>query len=125
MDTKNQFTVFLLSMAIGAVGGLLYGIFAILRWAFRAKKRKTIGFCLDIGFCICFAVFSVYASFLLHFPAFRGYICIGWGFGGALSLIFLRRIVAFLKKVCYNVFVKMVAKVKSKEKTLHKERIDI
>jgi hypothetical protein len=37
----------------------------------------------------------------------------------------LRRIVAFLKKVCYNVFVKMVAKVKSKEKTLHKERIDI
>ena len=126
MDTKNQFAYFLLSVAIGFVGGLLYELFALVRLLFRVKngKRKALGVGIDITFCICFAILCIYASFFLHFPDFRGYMCIGWLVGGIIYLKILHRIVAFLEKVCYNVLVKMVTKARSKEKTL-KERKDI
>ena len=126
MDTKNQFAYFLLSVAIGFVGGLLYELFALVRLLFRVKngKRKALGVGIDIMFCICFAILCIYASFFLHFPDFRGYICIGWLVGGIIYLKILHRIVAFLEKVCYNVLVKMVTKARSKEKTL-RERKDI
>lgn len=126
MDTKNQFAYFLLSVAIGFVGGLLYELFALVRLLFRVKngKRKALGVGIDITFCICFAILCIYASFFLHFPDFRGYMCIGWLVGGIIYLKILHRIVAFLEKVCYNVLVKMVTKARSKEKTL-RERKDI
>lgn len=126
MDTKNQFAYFLLSVAIGVVGGLLYELFALVRLLFRVKggKRKGLGIGIDIAFCICFAILCIYASFSLHFPDFRGYMCIGWLVGGIIYLKILHRIVAFLEKVCYNVLVKIVTKARSKEKTL-KERKDI
>ena len=124
MDTKNQFTYFLLSVAIGFVGGLLYELFALVRLLFHVKrgKWKGLGVGLDIAFCISFAILCIYASFCLHFPDFRGYMCMGWLVGGIIYLKILHRIVAFLEKVCYNVLVKMVTKAKSKEKTLKKER---
>ena len=127
MDTKNQFTFFLLSVAIGLVGGLLYELFALVRFLCRCNqgKRKMIGICLDALFCIGFAVWVVCASFFLHFPDFRGYMCIGWAVGGAIYLKILHRIVAFCENVCYNRLVKVVTKAKSKEKTLQKERKDI
>lgn len=126
MDTKNQFAYFLLSVAIGFVGGLLYELFALVRLLFRVKggKRKGFGIGIDIAFCICFAILCIYACFSLYFPDFRGYMCIGWLVGGIIYLKILHRIVAFLEKVCYNVLVKMVTKARSKEKTL-RERKDI
>ena len=127
MDTKNQFTFFLLSVAIGLVGGLLYELFALVRFLCRCNrgKRKIIGICLDVAFCISFAYLAVFVSFFLHFPRFRGYMCIGWLVGGTIYSTILHKIVAFCENVCYNVLVKMVTKAKGKEKTLQKERIDI
>jgi hypothetical protein len=127
MDTKNQFAFFLLSVAIGFVGGLLYGLCAFVRFLFRCNrgKRKMIGFCIDLAFCLAFAFWAIFASFSLRFPDFRGYMCIGWLVGGIIYLIFLHRILAFCGKICYNRLVKVVTKAKSKEKTLQKERIEI
>ena len=127
MDTKNQFTFFLLSVGIGLVGGLLYELFAVVRFLFRCNngKRKILGIGIDISYCIAFAILAVFLSFCLHFPDFRGYMCIGWLLGGAIYSRILRKTVAFCEKVCYNVLVKMVAKAKSKEKTLQKERMEI
>jgi hypothetical protein len=127
MDTKNQFTFFLLSIAIGVVGGLLYELFAFVRFLFRCNrgKRKMIGICIDVTFCISFAILAIFASFFLHFPDFRGYMCIGWLVGGTIYLTILHKILAICEKVCYNKLVKIVTKAKSKEKTLQKERIDI
>ena len=124
MDTKNQFTFFLLSVAIGVAGGLLYELFAVVRFLFRCNcgKRKILGIDLDITFCLAFAFFAIIASFYLHFPDFRGYMWIGWAIGGAIYLRILRKTVALCEKVCYNILVKIVAKAKSKEKTLQKER---
>ncbi|MBQ7948143.1 MAG: spore cortex biosynthesis protein YabQ [Clostridia bacterium] len=127
MDTKNQFAFFLLSIGIGFVGGLLYELFAFFRTLFGCDrgKRRALGVGLDITFCVCFAAMCIYLSFYLHFPDFRGYMCLGWVFGGIIYSKTLRRILAFSEKVCYNVLVRMVTKAKSKEKTLKKERKDI
>ena len=127
MDTKNQFVYFLLSVAIGAVGGLLYELFAIVRFLLRCDrgKRKMLGFAVDITFCMAFAIWVIFATYHLYFPDFRGYICIGWTLGWAIYSRILHKIVALCGKVCYNVLVKMVKKAKSKEKTLQKERLEI
>ncbi len=118
MDAKNQFTVFLASIAVGFVGGVFYEIFAFLRGVFGCEKgkNKILGNSFDIVFCILFAVFCIFASFLLHFPSFRGYMWLGFGLGGALYAKTLRRIVAFLEKVCYNMIRKLFIKAKSKKK---------
>ena len=122
MDTKNQFTFFLLSVGIGLVGGLLYELFAVVRFLFRCNrgKRKMLGIGLDITYCLAFSVLCIVLMYCLHFPDFRAYMWIGWLTGGAIYLRILRKMVAFCEKVCYNVLVKMLAKAKSKEKTLQK-----
>ena len=127
MDTKGQLTYFLLSLAIGFVGGLIYELFFLFRLFFSCDKgkRKGIGIGLDLGFCFCFAIWCIYTSFCLRFPDFRGYIGVGWVLGFIIYLKILHRILALLRKVCYNVLVRIVKKAKSKKKTLIKEREDI
>ena len=124
MDTKSQFTFFLLSVAIGLGGGLLYELFAVVRFLCRCNrgKRKMLDFLVDVAFSIVFAIWVIFSTAHLRFPDLQGYMCIGWLLGGALSSRILRKILALCGKVCYNVLVKIVAKAKSKEKTLPKER---
>ena len=124
MDTKSQFTFFLLSVGIGLVGGLLYELFAVVRFLCRCNrgKGKILGFSVDIAFCVAFAIWVIFASAYLRFPDLQGYMCMGWLLGWALSSRILHKILALCGKVCYNVLVKIVTKAKSKEKTLPKER---
>ena len=118
MDAKNQFAYFFLSIAVGFCGGLIYEIFAVLRFVFGCehKKRKTVGIILDLIFGTAFASFAIYTAFLLKFPSFREYMCIGYILGGIIYAKTLRRILAFYEKVCYNILARMVKRQKSKEK---------
>ena len=118
MDSKNQFTVFCLCIIVGFLGGILYEIFAFFRWICGCErgKNKIIGGILDVGFFICFAVFCVISTFLLSFSGFRVYFWLGFALGGTLYSKTLRRILAFLENVCYNVFRRIVNKAKSKKK---------
>lgn len=127
MDTSGQFVYFLLSVAVGLVGGLLYEVVFIIRFLFSCDKgkRKWISIGLDIGFCLCFSLWCIYTSFCLHFPDIRGYICLGWGLGFIIYFKILHRILAFFEKVCYNVLVRMVNKAKSKKKLFKKRGKDI
>ena len=122
MDTKNQFICFLLSVLIGFLGGVLYEIFAFFRLVFGCErgKRKGIGIALDLLFCVTFAVWGIFASFLFHFPAFRVYMSVGWLIGGIIYAKTLRRMVAFFQKICYTIYTKVVKKAKSKDKSLQK-----
>ncbi len=115
MDSQNQFGVFCCSVAVGFVGGLLYELFAFFRFLFGCDrgKNRLLGGIFDLLFCICFAIFCVFASYILHFPAFRAYIWLGFALGMGLYLKTLRRMVAFLQKVCYNTGRKLVGKKKT------------
>ncbi|MBE7086223.1 MAG: hypothetical protein E7366_03630 [Clostridiales bacterium] len=123
MNGQNQFFIFCNCVAIGFIGGLLYEIFSVFRAIFgcRKGKNKILGGCIDCLFCIIFAFFCVFLSYLLHFPEIRVYMYIGYVIGGIIYLKTLRRIVAILKKVCYNVVIKTAKIGKKQEKTLEKE----
>ena len=109
MGTQNQLLVFCLSISIGFVGGVVYEPFAFLRLLFLRKgKGKVFGCFLDILFCICFALLCVFGAFLLDFPAFRGYIAIGYLLGGIIYLKILHKVVAILERICYNILIKAV-----------------
>ena len=118
MDTKDQFTVFLLCVLVGFSGGLLYEIFAFFRLLFGCDrgKSKALGIALDLVFGLIFAIWSVFWAYIFRFPEFRAFMCLGWGLGGIIYAKTLRRIVAFLEKVCYNVVVKLLKKAKARKK---------
>ena len=123
MDAKNQLVYFLISIAIGFIGGVPYEFIVVLRRIFKIDKKKCekIGFGLDIFYFILFSTWCVFASQVLRFPDFRIYLWIGWIIGLILYSKILRRIVAFFENVCYNVFIKLLKMAKSKEKTLKRE----
>lgn len=123
MDTKNQFVYFLLSIATGFIGGLLYELFAFIRLICGVDrgKRKAIGIVSDILFWVFFTILAIYSCFLFHFPSFRVYMGIGWLLGGIIYSKTFRIMVAFLEKVCYTKLTKLVKKAKSKKKLLKRE----
>lgn len=123
MDSQNQFRFFLFSVLIGFLGAAIYEIFSILRWICGCKKGKNkfVGIGLDILFFVCFTIWCIFASFMLHFPSFRVYIGIGYLLGGIIYLKILYKSVAIFKKVCYNMSTKMVEKVKKARKNSSKE----
>ncbi len=126
MDSKNQFVLFCISVAIGFLGGVLYEIFGIIRSLFKCGKGKNRAFeiALDIGFFIAFAVLTISSAYAFRFPSFRVYMFIGYALGGGLYLKTLHIMVAFLKKICYNKITQVVKKVKKARKNSLKE-VDI
>lgn len=127
MDTKAQLIYFLLSVAVGFVGGLPYEIFVFFRLLLgcERKKARIIEGVFDVLFGISFGIFCIYACYFLRFPDFRVYMMAGWGIGLLIYAKTLRRIVAFLEKVCYNTITKMVKRAKTDKKLLKREDFDI
>ena len=120
MDSKNQFTVFCLRLAVGFTCGLIYEIFAFFRWIVGCErgKNKVLGGILDFLFFISFAVFCIFSSVLLHFSGFRVYMWLGFGLGGMIYSKTLRRIVAFFENMCYNLSYKIIIKAKARKNSL-------
>lgn len=118
MDSKGQFGVFCICIAVGFVGGLLCEIFVLFRALLRCGrgKNKILGILLDVTYFLCFAVLCIYAAYRFRFPSLRLYMWVGYAVGGIIYLKTLRRIVAFFEKVCYNKVDKMAKKVKTKKK---------
>ncbi len=123
MDSQNQFVIFCLCVMIGIVGGVAYEPFSFIRLVFKChkEKNKIVGYIADVLYCLFFTIFSMYAAYLFHFPAFRGYMLAGYLIGLIIYLKIFHRIVAFFEKVCYNSITKLVKKAKKQEKTLKKE----
>ena len=118
MDSQNQLLYFSLCICIGFCGGMIYEFFAFSQILFRSWKHKFFGAVVDITFFLVFAVVCIKLSYGLNFPTLRGYMWIGYAVGGVLYLKTLRRMVAFLEKVCYNKLAKVLKRQKSKKKLL-------
>ena len=118
MDSRNQLAYFCLCVFVGFIGGILYEFFAFFRTIFRCPrgKNKWLGATIDIAFCICFAMLCSLSAYWLKLPSFRLYMWIAYALGFLIYLKTLRRMVAFLQKVCYNVSCKIVKKAKNKKK---------
>ena len=119
MDSKNQLFYFCLCILVGFLSGLSYELVVLLRGIFRCErgKNKIIGVVLDVIYPIFVAFVCVFMQFILHFPAFRGYMWIGYAVGFIIYLKILRRILAFLQKMCYNMLARVLRKVIIKKKS--------
>ncbi len=121
MDSQNQFTVFCLCIIVGFVGSVTYEIFFAFRClcGCRREKYKLLGAIFDILFFLTFAFLCIAAAYFLRFPSFRVYMWLGFGLGGGLYSKTLRRMVAFLEKVCYNMLRKVATKLKKRKNSLN------
>ena len=118
MDSKGQFGIFCLCIAVGFVGGILYEFFVLLRAIFGCGrgKNKALGVVLDMAFFVVGAGLCTYCAYRFRFPDLRAYMWIGYAVGYIIYLKTLRRILAFLQKVCYNKAIEVVKKAKMKKK---------
>lgn len=115
MDAKNQLYFFLCCVVVGYCGGGIYEIVSLLRlpFCFCKRLRAAAKTGTDLLFGAAFACFAIYTAFCLRFTGVRGYMFIGYLCGGLLYAKTLRRIVAFLEKVCYNRLTETVKRLKT------------
>lgn len=124
MDTIGQFPVFVLCLAIGFLGGVLYELFSFVRLSFgcRHGKNRLLGGVVDLLFWISFSISCVFFAYAFEFPSIRAYMWIGYGIGGILYLKTLHKIIAFFENMCYNKIILLIKKAKKREKTLKQRR---
>ena len=115
----DQLRIFFLCVAVGGFGFLLRDCASLCLLPMRGSKGESRAYCVyEVAFFTCFSVIFLSISVILGFPPFRGYMFIGILVGFWLYYKFFRIIVAFFKKMCYNIFGKRIANVK----TLKNER---
>ncbi len=103
-----QFRIFLVCIALGFFGGLLYEVFFLLSYPFR--KHRAVQIISDILFCIVFAGAYVGVSVWLELPPIRFYFCLGLAFGFFLWLESLHKTLAFFAAKGYNALVRILQK---------------
>lgn len=112
----DQLKLFLICISIGLCAGAMHDLFSTFAYPFRGRKREElVWFIYELSFCIAFAFAFLAFQANLSFPDFRMYMAFGLGVGFCLYYKFLRILLAFLKKVCYNVLRKS-CKRKNSEK---------
>lgn len=121
---QKQLLYFLLCVCIGFGNGLIYELFLFIRQIFRCNKRKRrwLGITIDVLFCLSFSSVCQIFSVWFHLPDLRVYMLCGYVVGFIIYSKSLRRIVAFLKKVCYNTCVGLWKSLKARKNSL--KRLD-
>ena len=119
MSISNQFALFCICIGAAFLFGIAYDLLSFIETFFVPLKRgKTaVVFLFDILFFVGLAVWSVGVFYLFHFPSLRFYYLFGFLIGGIIYLKSLHRILAFVKKICYNKSIKIARKLKMREKT--------
>ena len=118
IGVQKQLALFLICVMTGMGNGLIYEAFDLIRRGFRCHKGKArwLAILLDILFCLAFAMVCQIVSVAFHFPDLRLYMLCGYALGFIIYLKSLHRIVAFLKKVCYNTLVRLLKSLKARKK---------
>ena len=117
MGSENGFLTFAICLAVGFLGGLPYELVTLFRDIFcRQGRNKWIGILLDVLFFLSFTAWCIYTSYVFRYPLLRFYVWIAYALGGFIYSKILRRILAFLKNVCYNKARKVVKTKKDRKK---------
>jgi hypothetical protein len=99
-----QLPIFLLCIALGMVGGVLYDVIVFPARRLGAYKRSNsiIGIFIDVMFFVALAILASLATYFFALPDFRGYFWVGYCVGGIIYLKTLHKIIAFFENMCYN-----------------------
>lgn len=117
MVWAEQLKIFLLCLISGFLGGVFHELFS--GFVFPIKKDKwesRAWFAYEIVFFSSFGVAFVAIQSIFGFPDPRAYMYAGIFVGFWLYSKNLRIILAFFKKVCYNITTKIFCKRKNSQK---------
>lgn len=127
MDTANQLRIFAVCVTFGVGLGALYDVLSPL-WLFGERKGKAYiatAFVFDACFFALAGAIAVLLGLWLRFPSVRAYFYFGYAFGFWIYSKTLRRIVAFLKNICYNSSRKLAKAVRKRKNSLKKQEKSI
>lgn len=109
MDTANQFFIFCVCLLSGLAFGFFFDgvacVGGVLCRLFPRRGRGIVKGVFEVVAILFCAVAFVWLSSALYFPEIRIYMYVGIVLGVCLYLKSWRRILDFVKKVCYNVFI--------------------
>ena len=113
----EQLKIFLSCLIIGFFGGVFHELFSgVVAPMKRARWEGTAWLIYEICFFFSFGVAFVAIQSILGFPDPRAYMYAGIFIGFWLYSKNLRIILAFFKKVCYNVTTKIFCKRENSQK---------
>ena len=124
MPQSPQFYYFCISVIVGFISGILYEPFAFMRLVLKIdnEHKRLLGGVFDFLFSVLFTILCIFSAYTFNFPSFRLYIWIGYALGGIIYLKTLRKLVAFLQELCYNIVRKALKKlITGKKNSLSRE----
>lgn len=107
--SANQFYVFFACLSIGALCGILYSIFSLIKYFVHNNYLRVI---LDVVFYLLSFCVYLFLGYNLHFPSLRIYMIVGFFVGLFLYAKSLHIILANSLKKLYN-------KIKNKRKKVN------
>ena len=117
MFSVNQLNVFFVCVLAGVFAALLRDLLSGSLAPMRGDQYEGRAWLVyELVFFASFGVAFTALSAMMKFPPLRGYMLVGLSVGFLLYYKTLRIIVAFLKKVCYNIVNKILRKRKNSEK---------
>ncbi len=95
----NQIYIFLFSVSIGAICGVIYSPLSMLKSFIKLKAVKSI---LDFLFFVLLSFIYIHLTFIYHFPSIRAYMIIGFFAGFILYIKSFHFFVAKYVFMAYN-----------------------
>ena len=117
MVWSEQLKIFLLCVFSGFISGVFHELFSGCVTPMKNEKWESRAWLVyEVSFFASFGIAFVAIQSLFGFPDPRGYMYAGIFVGFWLYSKNLRIILAFFKKVCYNVTTKKICKRKNSQK---------
>ncbi|MBQ9267261.1 MAG: spore cortex biosynthesis protein YabQ [Clostridia bacterium] len=106
---ENQVYVFLWTVLIGAVMGLIFDFFRIMRR--KGNTKDVLVYLQDIVFWLIVTVIIIVSTFLINNGELRGYMILGYILGGIFYILLLsgmiRKVLSAILDFIENIFKKM------------------
>lgn len=117
MFSVDEVKIFLTCFCFGVIASFLRDVSSgCLTPLHGARQEEKAWLCYETVFFAAFGIAFTALSANLRFPPLRWYMVVGIVIGFSLYYKFLRIIVAFFKKTCYNIVNKTFRKRKNSEK---------
>ncbi len=123
---ENQAKVFLWTIAIGAVMGLIFDIFRVFRR--KGNTKDLVVYIQDILFWLIVTIIVIWSTFLINNGELRGYMIFGYILGALFYILLFSRIVKkvlsaildFIEKILKTIFAKTKDIIKKYSKNFKK-----
>lgn len=108
-ETLKQSIIALTAIYFGILGGVLYELKAIIAKPF---KTKAINIVLDVVFCFLLSLIFLFTVHFTNYGEIRLFILLSFFLGFMLQRISIARVLAKVFYFLYNVFARLIKKVK-------------